>query len=598
MSSNFIDNPSNVNVSENTSNEDSRLNVEDSQLEVEGRRLEVEDSQLDGEASQPNVEGSLLDGEGSLLVVADSQPDDENNHFDDEDNQFDDDEIIDCDSPASAIDFDIEIIDLDDDTEPGADVRSETIEEVDRGEKFTGQCNGDTAVWWSKPAVNEESRTWALKIKRLNSSPKCTKILASKPDALKQLLSSEMIRYIVIATNRKANRTYAKYQRSSSHPKAITGWRETNEQEMYAFIAILIYAGAENDSLSRPRDMFHRSHLPFYRAVMSMHRFEQLRTLLRFDDSTRRQASLRVDSLAPFRHIWTLFQTNLNSPVYVPSSELKIAEQLISCSKFQSKSGEHSIRIIWMVDAQTNYPLSGGILLRSLSDDEWTDDFSQRMVLSLADRFLDAGANITMGQSFTSYRLAKALSARNTTLVGPIRSNQREIPELFASSVEAEKREPRTSIFCFSDEVSLVSYKNPAKENILLMSTAHATDAQTDGETPDVINDYNEINAEADTLESILRNYTCARKSNSWSMALFYNLIDISGLAAYRLFDRSSRTYSKLDTYKYKRFLKELAIELAQPHLALRCQNPLTKNIRYAMKLIGYKTEQSQVQCK
>lgn len=58
--------------------------------------------------------------------------------------------------------------------------------------------------------------------------------------------------------------------------------------EMYAFIGILIYAGAAKLNLVAAKDLFHKSHMPFYRGVMSLERFEQISRCLRFDDSRTR----------------------------------------------------------------------------------------------------------------------------------------------------------------------------------------------------------------------------------------------------------------------------------------------------------------------
>lgn len=102
--------------------------------------------------------------------------------------------------------------------------------------------------------------------------------------------------------------------------------------------------------------------MPFYRAVMSLERFEQLTRFLRFDDSHTRIVRLREDKLAPIRYVWDLFLKNLNLP-FVPSLELVIDEQLLTtrnrCSLRQyipSKPGKYGIKVLWTVDSRTNYP--------------------------------------------------------------------------------------------------------------------------------------------------------------------------------------------------------------------------------------------------
>lgn len=73
------------------------------------------------------------------------------------------------------------------------------------------------------------------------------------------------------------------------------------------------------------KDLFHKTNMPFYRAVMSLERFEQLTRFLRFDDSRTRPMRLKDDKLAAFRYVWKLFLDNFQG-LYKPSLELTIDE--------------------------------------------------------------------------------------------------------------------------------------------------------------------------------------------------------------------------------------------------------------------------------
>lgn len=146
-------------------------------------------------------------------------------------------------------------------------------------------------------------------------------------------------------------------------------WKDTNANELYAYIAILLYAGAEKSNLVHAKDLFHKSNMPFYRAHMSLKRFEQISRFLRFDDSRTRVARLATDKLAPIRYTWTQFQKNLTLS-FKPSLELCIDEQLLTtrnrCSFRQyipSKPGKYGIKTFWMVDATNNFPISAEIYL-------------------------------------------------------------------------------------------------------------------------------------------------------------------------------------------------------------------------------------------
>lgn len=468
--------------------------------------------------------------------------------------------------------------------------------EPNRGQKYEGQGKFDHTVWWSMPSSTEKARTCSLKNKRMHSKFASTITAVDKIEAFNKILSSEIIDCIVLETNRKAKRIIS--NNKINDPKIQQRpWSNTTAAEIRAFFGILLYAGAEKSNLVQAKDLFHKSHMAFYRAVMSLERFEQLARFLRFDDSRTRAARLLEDKLAPFRHVWTLFQSSLRFG-YLPSKELTIDEQLLTSRNrcpfrqyIPSKPGKYGIKIFWLVDAENNYPLTAEIYLGTQPNAERSTGIAHELVMRLSKPFLNTGANITMDNFFTSYPLAKDLITKHgTTIVGTIRSNKREIPALFAKKEESKKRGPLSSVFCFSDEISLVSFTtHDANKNVLLLSTAHATEEINDRTSkPIIIHDYNDKKGGVDTFDKMLRGYTCKRKSNRWPMACFYNMIDVAALAAYRLYELGHPNWNTNKSEKRKVFLKELAMELVQGQLDNRSKKPLKQSVKIAMDLINY----------
>lgn len=90
----------------------------------------------------------------------------------------------------------------------------------------------------------------------------------------------------------------------------------------------MIYAGAKKSNQTQARDLFHKSNMPFYRAVMSLEHFEQLSRFLRFNDSRIRLERLRSDKLASIRNVWDLFPKNMTLS-FDPSLEKAVNEQLL-----------------------------------------------------------------------------------------------------------------------------------------------------------------------------------------------------------------------------------------------------------------------------
>lgn len=464
-----------------------------------------------------------------------------------------------------------------------------------RGQKYTAQGKGCKTVWWSMASEDEIERTDRMKLNRMQSFAYCKEHFDDNKKAFMRIFPPNIVGQIVIETNRKAKRAYEENHRSNS-PKKMRYWKETDIDEIYAYIAILLYAGAEKSHSVHCKDLFHKSNMPFYRAVMSLERFQQLTRFLRFDDSRTRMVRLREDKLAPIRYIWSLFQKKL-SDAFVPSSELVADEQLLTtrnrCSFRQyipSKPGKYGIKIFWLVESRTNFPLAAEVYLGQQPNQNRSTGVAYDLVFRLMKDHLYLGVNLTIDNFFVSYDLAQDLIAKDTTMTGTIRSNKRELPKVFASADEAKKRGPNKTVFCFSNSCELLSYTSNTNKNVLLLSTAHATE-KIDEETgkPLVILDYNKHKGGVDTFDKMLRCYTCVRKCNRWPMLLFQNMIDVAALAAYRLCELSNPTWGARKRDMRKIFLKQLAKDLAQDNMENRCKTRLKHTTKTAMDLIEFK---------
>lgn len=425
------------------------------------------------------------------------------------------------------------------------DIEEEAIG-PNRGEKYIAQDKGCNTVWWSMPTEDEKERCARMKDERLRSFAYCKENFETKIKAFMRIFPPAIVGQIVIETNRKAKRVYKANVRSNS-PKRMRRWKDTDVDEVYAYFAILLFSGAEKANNVHANDLFDKSNMPFYRAVMSLDRFEQLTCFLRFDDSRTRMERLRLDKLAPIRHIWHLFQKNLVAS-YVPSLELTIDEQLlVTRNRFSfrqyipSKPGKYRIRFFLGADAQTNYPVAAEIYLGQLPNHNRSKDVAHDLVLRLMNDYFHLSANITMEIFFVSYDLAEDLVSKNTTITGTIRSNKRQIPKVFASADEAKKRGENSAVFCFSNSCELVSYTGNNSKNVLLLSTAHATD-EINRETgkPLIIHDYNSHKGGVDVLDQMLRGYTCKRKCYRWPMIVFFNMVDLGAFSAFHFFHFNS----------------------------------------------------------
>lgn len=115
--------------------------------------------------------------------------------------------------------------------------------------------------------------------------------------------TDEMLSLIVRCTNRKIS------QHNRLNHKKI---KLFSEEELRAAIAILYRAGVDRDNFSDLPRLFHpMDSRPFYRAVLSVNRFQQFLRFIRFDNVLTRSQRQESDRLAAFSDIWIMFIAEL-----------------------------------------------------------------------------------------------------------------------------------------------------------------------------------------------------------------------------------------------------------------------------------------------
>lgn len=106
---------------------------------------------------------------------------------------------------------------------------------------------------------------------------------------------------------------------------------------------------------------------PIYKATMSIKRYEDIRSVIRFDDKRTRALRQETDHMAAFRYVWDCFLDNCRRR-FIPSDCVTIDEQLVPFRgrcKFRqympSKPAKYGIKIFWMCDARVPYAIDGTV---------------------------------------------------------------------------------------------------------------------------------------------------------------------------------------------------------------------------------------------
>ncbi|KAF4530517.1 hypothetical protein B566_EDAN018629 [Ephemera danica] len=155
------------------------------------------------------------------------------------------------------------------------------------------------------------------------------------------------------------------------------------------------------------------------------------------------------------------------------------------------------------------------------------------VVKSLTKPYKKSGRNITCDNYFTSLDLANDLLKDNLTITGTLRKCKKFLPENFKPN---RQREEGSSIFGFQRNATIVSYVPKKYKSVALLSTMHH-DGKINAVTnkPEIIMDYNKYKGGVDTLDQMVHTYTCKRSCRRWPMAVFFNLLDVIGIAALKI---------------------------------------------------------------
>lgn len=193
-------------------------------------------------------------------------------------------------------------------------------------------------------------------------------VVQTSTEAFQLCITQEMVVLLVKETNRRAHLVLERW--NEENPDKKSQWRDTDPEEMWAFIGLLLLSGvhrAKNESLDELWSLVHGR--PIFRATMSKNRFKSLLQFCRFDNTTTREERLKVDKLAAIRDLWQMFLVHLQI-CYMPGESLTVDEQLIltrgRCNFRQyipSKPGKYGLKIFWCCDSNTAYPLNAEVYL-------------------------------------------------------------------------------------------------------------------------------------------------------------------------------------------------------------------------------------------
>lgn len=207
---------------------------------------------------------------------------------------------------------------------------------------------------------------------------------------------------------------------------------------------------------------------------------------------------------------------------------------------------------------------------------------AEDIVCRLIEPIKHTGRNVTVDNWYTSVPLAlRLLRQHRLTLVGTVRKNKKEIPAEFQAN---KNREPLSTIFGFTKEITMVSYVPKKSKAVILISTLH-NDNKIDPTThvqqkPEVLTFYNLTKGGVDSNDKLCATDDVGRRTRRWPVVIFFHLINIAAINAKVIYQANSGNFENRSS-----FLKELAYEMVRPWQVMRVQDShIPKAIRKRLR--------------
>ncbi|CAF1561714.1 unnamed protein product [Adineta ricciae] len=301
---------------------------------------------------------------------------------------------------------------------------------------------------------------------------------------------------------------------------------------------------------------------------------------------------------AQSRHQWATYLSLARLQVcYTPGGSLTVDEQFIPtrgrCNFRQymtSKPGKCALKTFWCCDSNTAYPLNSEVYLGHHAGATAAANANRirNLVKRLVHPWINTGGIITADNYFTSAELAKNLLGVQTTLVGTIRQNKKEIPRGLQPNAQ---RLEQSSIFSFDRQLTLVSYVPKKSHAVIPLSSFHHDQTIVDDakKKREIILHYNDTKGGVDHMNQMVQTYSCKRTTKRWPITFFFNILDIDPLAAFLTSTTKTPQWNEKKNYRRRLFLIELGYDLIQSHLDRRRQQPhaLQQTVRIAIQALG-----------
>lgn len=380
-------------------------------------------------------------------------------------------------------------------------------------------------------------------------------------------ITNEIIDLMVVETNRNADQMLngRRITKASRYSK----WTPTDSDEIKLFLGLLIWMGLMPlPSLKNYWSVKTRYKNHVASKIMSRNRFE---LLLRFWHFSNNEEAPENDRIFKIRNLVIKIVDNFQKTLE-PDSMIAVDETMVPFRgrlKFRQyipgKAHKYGIKLFKLcgTDGYTyNIEIYAG------KTQIQGKGLGCRVVLDLCDRYLNVGRTIITDNFYTSIVLANELLAKNTNLIGTLRSNRVKLSEVTKAKLLPGQ------IIGKENSNGIVVAKWRDKRDVTMLSTCHNLNMVDTGKKnrknevvvkPKIIIDYNAGKAGIDLSDQLSSYSSPVRKSIRWYHKVATEIILGTSIVNALIIYNTKTPQNKMSITQFREALVDQILGLDQP---------------------------------
>lgn len=377
-------------------------------------------------------------------------------------------------------------------------------------------------------------------------------------DFMKLFVSDETLDRVVLQTN-----LYARQRREAEPDKHRTSWIDVTVEEFRAFLGLCFLMGV----IDKPQTKQYWStspllNTPYFPEIMTRDRFTQIMRYIHFVDNSRNPNDGIATNDANYDTLWKVrwILDALNSKFkseYVPKQNISIDETMIPFKGMvhfkqylPAKPTKWGIKAWCLAESDTGYVSQ--FIIYTGKQERAHRNLSHHVVIELMQSagLLGRGYKLFVDNFYTAVDLFTELwEDHQTAACGTVRINRRGLPrDIIAKKPAGLGRERGEYVYRYQRPILAIAWRD--KRVVFVLSTIHDVSnvqvqrtmrinnqwARQDVQCPLAVDSYIKYMGGVDLADQYIQYYSFGRKTRKWTLRLFFKMLEICKLNAYKLY--------------------------------------------------------------